>query len=79
MKLNSVILQKTFSLFVSKAGLKKLFGCRHPTLGLQIGSAGQDFSFDLVKVSLVRRALALLDIGLVVGKWTFICKYRYNK
>ena len=26
-----------------KAGLKKLFVCRHPTLGLRVGSVGLDF------------------------------------
>ena len=26
-----------------KAGLKKLFVCRHPTLGLRVGSVGPDF------------------------------------
>ena len=25
------------------AGLKKLFVCRHPTLGLRVGSVGRDF------------------------------------
>ena len=50
------------------AGLKKLFVCRQPTLGLWVGSVGRDFFFILVKVSLVPRALPFFDISLVAGR-----------
>ena len=29
----------------NKAGLKKLFVCRHPPVGLQVGSVGRDFFY----------------------------------
>ena len=50
------------------AGPKKLFVCRHPSLGLRIGSVGRDFLFILVKVSLVPRALPFFDISFVAGR-----------
>ena len=61
--------------------LKKLLVCRHPTQGLQIGSVGRSVGifFILVMVSLVPRALPLLDISLVAGKRTFIRDDRYNR
>ena len=51
--------------FASKAGLKKLFAYRHPTLDVRVGSVGQDFFFILVKISLVSRALPLFDIIMI--------------
>ena len=50
------------------AGLKKLFVCRHPSLGLRVGSVGRDFFFILVKVSLDPRDLPFFDISLVAGR-----------
>ena len=52
---------------VNKAERKKWFACHHSTLGLRVGSIGQDF----FKVSLVPRALLLFYISLVVGKRSF--------
>ena len=42
--------------------------CRHPTLGLQVGSVSWGFFFILMKVSFVPRALQLFDISLVAEK-----------
>ena len=54
-----------------------MFVCRHPTLGLRVGSVGRNF-FILLKVSLDPRALPLFDISLVAGKRTFIRDHHYN-
>ena len=63
----------------SKAGLKKLFVCRHPTLSLRLGLVSwSGFFFILVKVSLVPRTLPLFDKALLAGR-TFICDCYYNR
>ena len=57
---------------------KKLFVCRHPTLGLRVGSGGGE-GVILEKVTLIPRALPLFDISLVAGNITFIRNYRYYR
>ena len=48
--------------FLHYAGLKKLFACRHLTVGWWVGSIGRDF-FYFVKVSLVPRSLPLFNLS----------------
>ena len=76
--LRTILTKYLSKAFGSKAELKKLFACSHPTLGLRVGSVGKDF-FILVKVCLVAKALPPFDISLVTGKRTFIHHYRYNR
>ena len=66
------------SVSINKAGVKKLFVCRHPTLRWREGSVGRDF-FILMKVSLVPRAFSIFNIGLVAGKRNYNRDYRYNR
>ena len=60
-----------------KAGLKKLFACRHPTLGLRVGSVGRCF-FYIGEGSLAARALPLFDVSFFAGR-TFIRDYCCNR
>ena len=62
-----------------RAGLKKLFVCRHPTLDLRVRSVNQDF-FILVRVSLIPRALPfLIKAWLRKKEPNFFRDYRYKR